>query len=298
MNKVDVVIISIPEFDSPLIRDFIHRYHTCFNKIYYVFNYVFASPLTVKERSFIEFIENDLKDKCEILHQATELHGVHDWRSLSMNAALVKSNADYIFSIEPDFVGDWDKIVDKMLNVEYSLFTNYSAATDISTFRFWPSFWGCKRSLLNKVDCNFSSMSDDRVKSLCGIKYDKVIKYSPPFSVATDLYTNGTCNLTNKIVKVETDVENAYYDHFDYVSTQLMDLVQDDGKQLLFLNRMPDVWYEHMSGITYDFREVSNGKSMPRTNNAYRRFYELCLLCTVTFFNEWRQVSKVIVNTV
>ena len=75
MNKVDVVIISIPEFDSPLIRDFIHRYHTCFNKIYYVFNYVFASPLTVKERSFIEFIENDLKDKCDnICRHQTMIH--------------------------------------------------------------------------------------------------------------------------------------------------------------------------------------------------------------------------------
>jgi len=41
-----------------------------------------------------------------------------DWRDECVQEVLKRSTGDYIFSMEPDFIGDWDKIVDFILNKE------------------------------------------------------------------------------------------------------------------------------------------------------------------------------------
>lgn len=275
MNKVDIFIVSIPEFDSPIIRDFIHRYYNKFNKIYYVFNYIKSVKLTDLEIEYVNFITDDLKGKCEIVHQQHERFENHDWRSLSVKNVLEKSDGDYIFSIEPDFFGDWDKIVDVMINKEYDIFTNYthSGFND----RLWPSFWGCKKSLLNDVDLNFSAMPDPNIKSIYGITYNKVLKIDD----------------NNKLtVKEQTDFVS--YDHFDYVSTQLVEKSCDD--KVLLLNKFKNIWYKHITGITHDFYSIKYQGKMCRNSNEYIEFYEYCKKCKVNFYKEWVERSEKIIN--
>lgn len=281
MNKVDVFIISIPGFDSPIIRDFIHRYHNKFNKIYYVFNYVKGKELTDCEAGYVNFITDDLKDKCEIIHQQHECFDNDDWRSLSIKNVLGKSNADYIFSIEPDFVGDWDKIIDIMINKDYDIFTNYTSGRTDSGFlsvRLWPSFWGCKKSLLNQIDINFSSMPDPNVKSMYKINYNKRLTFDE----------------NNKLAVVEST--NTVYDHFDYVSTQLVEKSCDDGKQILLLNRFENIWYKHIAGITNDFYSIDYSKKLFRRPNDYSYFYKLCRECKVNLYQDWINRSDKIIN--
>lgn len=280
MNKVDIFIVSIPEFDSPIIRDFIHRYYDKFNKIYYVFNYIKSVKLTDLEIEYVNFITEDLKGKCEIVHQHHECFDNHDWRSLSIRNVLEKSNGDYIFSIEPDFFGDWDKIVDVMINKEYDIFTNYTSCHENSNIsvRLWPSFWGCKRSLLNQVDMNFSAMPSQDVKSMYKIDYNKSLR----------LDTN-----TNKLVVKELNI-SIMYDHFDYVSTQLVEKSCDS--KIILLNNLKNVSYNHITGITHDFFSIKYQNKMCRSSDFYFQFYEHCKKCKVNFYKEWVERSEKIIN--
>lgn len=275
MNKVDIFIVSIPEFDSPIIRDFIHRYHTKFNKIYYIFNYVKTMGLNESEKGYTNFITNDLKDKCEIIHQKHESFDKHDWRSLSVKNVLEKSNSDYIFSIEPDFFGDWDKIVDIMINEEYDIYTNY--IFNESNVRLWPSFWGCKRSLLNQIDVNFSAMPDPNIKTMYGVTYNKVLKFD-----------------NNNKLFVEEKTDFVSYDHFDYVSTQLVEKSCVD--KVLLLNKFKNIWYNHASGITQDFSTIKYENKLCRSNDFYKLFYDWCKKCNVNFYKDWEERSEKIIN--
>jgi hypothetical protein len=293
MNKVDVVIIAAAEFDSPMIRDFIHRYHSRFNKIHYIFDVARYHVLTQSENSHIDFITNDLVGKCDITICRHESNGIHDWRSIAMNLAIDNSNADYIFSFEPDFIGDWDRIVDIMLNQEYVLFGNYTAGQRIMDVRLWPSFWGCRMSNLKKTDRNFSAMPNLATRQSCGVSYNKAVKFFPPFDGTKDFALSAPMTIANKkTICVIDGIEDVVYDHFDYVSTQIMEHVVDDGKQLLLLNRMPDIWWEHMTGITYDYLTMALHNKLARQNTAYTRFYELCRNCNVAFYDKWLDASS------
>lgn len=294
MNKIDIVIITIAEFDSPMIRDFIHRYHHKFNKIYYIFNVnTFIKSI---EQSYIDFVTKDLAGKCEIIMSDRGNGGIHDWRSTSMQVALAKTNAEYIYSIEPDFIGDWDKIVENMLTQDYTIFSNYTAQQECRNVRLWPSFWGCKTDVIRKINSVFSAIPDDRIKQLYGVTYSKVLKFYPSFDPSDNSGLFGPQKIANnKTIQVEDESE-VYFDHFDYVTTQIMENVVDDGKQLLLLNRIPSIWWEHMTGITYDYFTMSMYNKITRQNTAYSRFYELCCKCDVDFFDKWIDVSNRIIN--
>lgn len=280
MNKVDIFIVSIPEFDSPVIRDFIHRYYQRFNKIYYIFNYVKTMGLTESEKGYINFITDDLKDKCEIIHQEHECFDEHDWRSLSVKNVLERSNGDYIFSIEPDFFGDWEKIINMMINEDYDIFSNYTCSNDKTNVRLWPSFWGCKRSLLNSININFSAMPEPKHKVLYKIDYNKVLKFDE----------------NDKLIAFELN-NTALYDHFDYVSTQLVEKSCDDGKKILLLNRFKDIWYGHSTGITHDFYSVNVHKKIFRMPDEYFKFYNICKKCEVKFYQPWIESSEQIISS-
>ena len=294
MNKVDVIIIAFAEFDSPMTRDFIHRYYDKFNKISYVVN-VNHNGLNDSEKKYVEFISNDLKNKADVVLHQLDGSIPHDWRSEPLVKLINKSTADYVYGIEPDFVGDWDKIVDVMLNGTHSLFTNYTAHQN-GAVRLWPSFWGCKIDLLKKVDMNFSSMPDDRVLNLYGVSYNKMLTYEPSFVLSRDNDFSEPSNiLNNKKLCVRT-VNVPSYDHFDYVSTQIVDMVGDDGKEVLLLNRMSDIWWEHITGITFDFISIHKEGKTTRSSKVYKKFYDLCMKCNVNFFDGWLKVSNMILD--
>lgn len=281
MNKVDVFIISIPEFDSPIIRDFIHRYHTYFNKIYYVFNYVNDQKLTNEQKGYIDFIENDLKNKCEFIYQTHENFYKFDWRGLSVNNVLSKSTGDFIFSIEPDFICDWDKIIDIMINKSYDIFSNYTGSPhnlENPDIRLWPSFWGCYKKHLDLIEKNFSAMPDPRVKSLYNVTYNKSLRFE------------GDRLMSKNVDKFVS------YDHFDYVSAQLVDIINDNGNNIILLNNIKDIWYEHASGITQDFSTIKYENKLYRSNNCYKLFYEWCKKCNVNFYKDWEERSEQIIN--
>lgn len=292
MHKIDIVIIAAADFDSPMMRDFIHRYHSKFNKIHYIFDVPKYHVLTQNENGYIDFITNDLVGKCDITISRHD-GGIHDWRSVAMNIAIDNSNADYIFSFEPDFIGDWDKIVDIMLNQDYVVFGNYTAGQRIMDVRLWPSFWGCRMSNLKKTDRIFSAMPNRMIQQSYGVSYNKGVKFFPPFDGDKDWAFSAPTMLANKkTIRVVDSIDDVGYDHFDYVSTQIMEHVIDDGKQLLLLNRMPDIWWEHMTGITYDYQTMSIHNKIARPNIAYTRFYELCRNCNVVFYDKWIDVSN------
>lgn len=294
MNKVDVIIIAFAEFDSPITRDFIHRYHTKFNKISYVIN-VNNNGLSDTEKQYVEFISNDLKNKADVILHHLDGSMPHDWRSEPLVKLIKQSNADYVYSIEPDFVGDWDKIVDIMINRTYSLFTNYTAHQN-GAVRLWPSFWGCKMELLKKLDMNFSSMPDARVLSLYGVNYNKMLTYDPPFVLARDTDFSEPINMLKDKRLCVRSVDSPSYDHFDYISTQIVDMVGDDDKEILLLNRMNDIWWEHITGITFDFVSMHRDGKTTRSSKVYKKFYDLCMRCNVNIFDKWSNVSNAILN--
>lgn len=294
MNKVDIIVIAYSEFDSPIIRDFIHRYHHKFNKISYIVNEN-TDGLSDSGKRYVEFISNDLKNKADVIVHQLAGTMPHDWRSEPFVKLINQSTADYVYSIEPDFVGDWDKIVDIMLNGTHSLFTNYTAHQS-GVLRLWPSFWGCKIDLLKKIDMNFSSMPDARVLNLYGVNYNKILSFDPPFVLPRDNdFSEPTNVLHNKRLCVRT-VDAPTYDHFDYVSTQIVDLVGDDGKEILLLNRMSDIWWEHITGITFDFTSINKEGKTTRSSKTYKKFYDLCMKCNVSFFDDWLKSSNKILD--
>lgn len=294
MNKVDIIILALAEFDSPITRDFIHRYHHLFNKISYVVvvgNH--PSNLSLSENEYVDFISSDLKNKADVIVHQIVGTLPHDWRSEPFVKLINQSTADYVFSMEPDFVGDWDKIVDIMLNNKsYKIFTNYTAHQN-NTVRLWPSFWGCRIDLLKKIDMNFSSMPDERVLNLYGVTYKKMLTYDPPFELSRDGAFSKPNDIANSKKLCVKEVTIPTYDHFDYISTQLVDLFcVDDGEQILLLNRMSDVWWEHITGITFDFISMYKEGKTVRSPLVYKKFYDLCMKCNVKFFNQWTNTSQ------
>lgn len=287
MNKIDLFFIAAPSFDSPLTRDFIHKHHSKFNKIFYVFS--FSQNFNESWRPFTNFIENDLKDKCEFIYCRMSGALNSDWRDESVHEVLKRSTGDYIFSIEPDFICDWDKVFDFMFNKDYSLFS--MVEHNLSGIRLWPSFWGCKKSLLTQIKyLNFGATIDDRVKKLFNIDYNKRLKFDNDqlkylnADQVKDFYKE------NKIITEEMPVPY-YYDHFDLVSTQLMDIVQDDGHQLLLLDRL-DVWFKHIAGISHDFITMYKDGEKARNGPAYKLFFDESMKTNVKLLDEWVNISN------
>lgn len=291
MNKVDLFVISNPTFDSPLIRDFIHKYYTRFNKVFYVFSY--SQDFNENWRPYTNFIENDLKDKCEIIYSRMSGALNSDWRDEAVHEVLKRSTGDYIFSMEPDFIGDWDKIVDTMLNVDYSLFS--VVEHNLTGIRLWPCFWGCKKSLLSQIKyLNFGATVDQRVKDLFGVDYNKRLKFDNDQLKYLNADAVKNFYKEHKIITEEMSVPH-FYDHFDLVSTQLMDIVQDDGKQLLLLDRL-DVYFKHFAGITHDYLMMYEHGRKARNGPAYRLFHEQCVKTNVQLFPEWVSISNKILE--
>lgn len=297
MNKIDIFVIAVPEFDSPMIRDFIHRYHDKFNKISYIINVDNSQTLSESENQYIDFIRTDLQNKATVVISNHVAEAPHDWRSACLKEVISNTDADYLFSIEPDFIGDWDKIVDIMLNKNYSIFTNYTAAHG-GTIRLWPSFWGCKTELLKKTDLIFSAMPAKWTRDFYNVNYNKIISYDPPYRVEVDHKQSSPFNMANSKKLIIVEVDEPSYDHFDYVSTQIVDMIKENiDEEVLLLNRMPDIWWEHMTGITHDYMcMVRDGKIM-RPIGVYKRFYDLCRMCNVKFFSKWLELSDKILQS-
>jgi hypothetical protein len=293
MNKVDLFVIAAPNFDSPIIRDFIHKYHNRFNKVFYIFSY--SQVFNEKWRPYTTFVENDLKDKCEVIYCRMSGALDTDWRDECVQEVLKRSTGDYIFSMEPDFIGDWDKIVDLILNKNYSLFSMLDS--NLSGLRLWPCFWGCKKSLLSQIKYpKFGAPVDARVKQLFGVDYNKKLRFNKDGLQHVDSKDRVKFYKENKIITEEVPFPH-FYDHFDLVSAQLMDIIQDDGEQLLLLNRMDDVWYYHIAGITHDFHTMYEHNRIARDTMAYRMFYDYCMKTNVNMFPDWLEVSSRIINS-
>ena len=291
MNKIDLFVISSPTFDSPIIRDFIHKYHSKFNKVFYVFSY--SQDFNEQWLPYTTFVENDLKDKCEFIYCRMSGALNSDWRDESVHEVLKRSTGDYIFGMEPDFVGDWEKIVDIMFNTHYSLFS--MVEHNITGIRLWPSFWGCKKSLLSQIKyINFGATVDERVKKLFGVDYNKRLKFDNDRLKYLNADAVKNFYKDHKILTEEMSVPH-YYDHFDLVSTQLMDIIQDDGKQLLLLDRL-DVYFKHFAGITHDYLMMYQHGIKARNGPSYRLFYEACMKTNVQLYSEWVDISNKILK--
>jgi len=291
MKKIDLFVICAPNFDSPIIRDFIHKYHTRLNKIFYVISYsdAFFKP---EWEVFSEFIEDDLRDKCEIIYANYSGAGDTDWRDECVHKVLERSTGDYIFTFEPDFVANWEQLLYEMENADYKLFA--SLVYNYSGIRIWPCFWGCKKELLNEIEYKkFAAPVDRRVKDLFKINYNKYIVFENGNDIPLDSNIDEFIR-KNKLVVRDSD-KPIYYDHFDLVTTQLLERMNDDGNQLLLLNRM-NIWYKHYMGITHDFDMMFKYDRKARETTAYKEFFEYSKNNTsVKLLDEWVTISNKIV---
>lgn len=295
MNKIDLFVISAPNFDSPIIRDFIHKYHDKFNKIYYLFSY--SDHFFRDEwKPIYEFVKQDLDGKCEFINVQASGDITTDWRDECVQQVLKRSTGDYIFSIEPDIIGDWEKIVDMMLNQTYELFSVVDH--NLSGIRLWPCFWGCRKSLLSKIKYpKFCAPVDDRVKKLYQVDYNKKLIFEGCSALdAIDISKAHLFYKKYKIVNVENETPK-YYDHFDLVSTQLFDLIQDDGKQLLLLNRFEQVYFRHYMGISHDYLTMFEYNRKARDPQVFTDFYNDSIKTDAKLHPQWLEVSKKILNT-
>jgi hypothetical protein len=299
MNKIDAFVILPPNFDSPIVRDFIHRYHTKFNKIYYLFSHSYAF-FDEKWKPYINFIQQDLDGKCEFIHHQSSGKLDTDWRDECVQEVLKKSTGDYILSLEPDFSADWDSVLELMLNNDYELCSTLES--NFTGIRLWPCFWSCKKSTLAKLKYQkFAAPVDERVKNLYKIDYNKYIKFEN-ITKENTIFVNNKIEFynSNKVVSVESE-KPIYYDHFDLVSTQLFDFIQDDGKQFLMLNRYENIKFHHYTGITHDYLMMyEHGRKArnppPHDPMVYDLFYKECLTKNLNFFPEWIEISKKIIT--
>lgn len=298
MNKIDAFVIIPPNFDSPIVRDFIHRYHTKFNKIYYLFSHSNAF-FNEEWKIYTKFIEEDLNGKCEFIYHKSSGDLETDWRDECVQEVLKRSTGDYILSLEPDFSGDWNSILDLILNKNYELCSTIDS--NLSGIRLWPCFWSCKKSTLNKLKYpKFAAPVDQRVKDLFKINYNKYIQFEN-VTKSLGLFVTDKIDFykKNKVVNVES-TNPVYYDHFDLVTAQIFDFIQDDGDQFILLNRYENIKFHHYTGITYDYlmmyeHGVKARNSEPNDPLGYNMFYEECISKNVNLLPEWIEISKKIV---
>lgn len=267
-KKIDVVIISVTILDSPLIRDFIHKYYNFFNSIYYIFTYnneTYPDGLVCSaETPYTEFIKSDLKGKCKFITryslQDNSLYS--DWRDSCMQDFLNQSTGDYILSLEPDVSLDWDKALDIINKKSFKFMSVWRE-------RFWPCFWLCKKELLDNLKYKTFSAFGNNIKQQANIVYNKKITY-----------------IDNKFEVI--DVNEQDYDHFNLISTQIVDKI--DKNDILLLDN-EGIWWEHYSGITQGYVSMVDG------DDRYKKFYNRCINHTsVNLLNIWKDRSLRIIN--
>ncbi len=94
-------------YDWPLMRYFIKKNHTRFNKFYYVVNYttdIFNNRPDIFQHTqdHVDMIREDLKNyNFEIIYINTD-YSCRDWRDQCFNEFLKKSRSEYIFHLDPD----------------------------------------------------------------------------------------------------------------------------------------------------------------------------------------------------
>jgi len=156
-KKTDCFWIGRLVDEWPLMRSFIKKNHNKFNKFYYVINYT-TDSFSNREFYNDEYfqypnkIKEDLKDyNFEIIYINTD-YSIRDWRDQCFNEFLKRSDAEYIYHLDPDMYID-QSYIDKLSELEQF---NFEILCPIWAERIWP-FLFCSRKLIDKTTRDFTT---------------------------------------------------------------------------------------------------------------------------------------------
>ena len=172
-KKTDCFWIGRLVDEWPLMRSFIKRNCDKFNKFYYVINYTTdqfynRSYYTKEYYEYPELIKDDLKSyNFEIIYLNTD-YSEREWRDQCFNEFLKKSDAEYIYHLDPDMYVD-QNYIDYLSRLDYF---DFDILCPIWSDRIWP-FLFCSRYLIDKTTRDFTT---NTVRTCCSLEKYKNTK--------------------------------------------------------------------------------------------------------------------------